>query len=249
LKKYDRAVRFFTSFFLFSLLLTGLFFLMTMKSGQTEQAGTVSEVTVFEESDSLRVLLIGLSDDKKPHSFLLLHVDAPVLRVHITELANTDYSYQNKSFSLPELYTYGSVVAVRQTVESSLNCTIDRTVRMTDSQTVAAIDALGGFEYHVQNDLRYDRDGHSLRLYRGTQKIMGQQALLLMEVLEEQGAENVREELLGALINTRIHKIKSPAGSLFVTLINLMDTDIGVMDKDRYRALLQALAQTETPAG
>jgi len=238
--------RFLLSFILYFIVLTALFFSFGLNFGsKTKQAGVASRVTVFEQSDSITVLLIITDNQKLAHTFMTIQLDAPAQKITVTDIPkDKSIVYLNKTASLLSVYEYGSIKAVQNALEESENIKTDRYVRITDKAFVNIIDALDGVTVNVLQNINFSSEDFSLNIYKGNQHLMGSQLLLYIKYNEIHGLDTDKASILSSLINQNISRVKRPSATLFTSLINQADTNIGISDKDKYKPLLTEIANT-----
>jgi len=247
LKKY---LQFTASFFIFLLIIALIFFAFYIDFGQgaAKKAGTASEILVFEESDSINVLIIVVNDNKKADTIMLAHVDAVNLLISVKLLDMQEkFRYYDGEKTLSELYDYASVDAVNEAYKLKHEKTIDRYIKLSYNDLSDIIDILGGIYYDITEYIDHKEEDFPLKLYAGRQYISGNKAVALIKYNIAKGNEQIKPLIFKEIINQNIAKAEQKPHFLFLNIINKIKTDMGISDKEKYKPLIMLLAKKEDP--
>ena len=241
MKKRSSVRAFFFSFFLSLALLGGVGAGLMVITGDVKpvnEAPSSSYVYQPTEEDALTVLLMGTERDTLPpqrytllrflpeESVLCLVVLPPELEATVNITTGT----------LPELYDYGGVDAVKQGVENAFFVRVDRYIKASDEELTDFIDHVGGIEYRIEKTVEYEKTGSMVRLIGGLQNLSGKKLLdyrdsPLFTELPEESLLQKRGELLQACLKQKLDQTTvTELEEWFRFLANTMQTDLSRYD-------------------
>jgi len=242
MKRNKTGVRaFFFSFFLSLALLGGVGAGLLAVAGETglpKEVPSASYVYTPTEEDALTVLLMGTEKDTlPPERYTLLRFLPAEGQLYLVPLPpELEATVNITTGTLPALYDYGGVGAVKKGVENAFFVRVDRFVKYNDEELSSFVDRLGGITCEVEETVEFERNGKTVRLTRGIQQLDGETLLAyrdspLFAKLSEDERIKKRSELLKAGFEQKC--TASSEGKLeewFSALTNTMQTDLSRYD-------------------
>jgi anionic cell wall polymer biosynthesis LytR-Cps2A-Psr (LCP) family protein len=185
------------------------------------------------EKDSLSVLFIG-GDSSAATTFLLARFDSAAGRVPLAAFpADTAVLNAGKAESLSDVYRCGGAGDVRDRLAHAISAPIDRYVLITGPAFLACASAIGTVEFGLDEPVTVTRGGVTQTLSPGNQLLDGQKAADIIGGYP--GGELARCRATGGLAAAVIDQrrdicVSVAFESVFEKLVNLINTDISMLD-------------------
>ncbi len=243
----------FFKYALFAVMLAVSVGFVVQSHGEAEQpAGTAPEQT--EESSTFNILLLGCDiSGLRPDSIMVLHVDGGGQRIAMLSLPrDSKMLFEGRYVKLNTLLALTNDEGKTQAVESLIGVNIDYYIKMKVGVFADIVDALGGLEYTVEEDMHYNdpAQGLYIDLKAGQQTLSGEQCEQYCRyrryVMGDLTRTQNQQRLLGELLRQKMqlqYVVKLPA--VFHILTESTTTDITAADVASYLPLARALAQGE----
>ncbi|MBR5783476.1 MAG: LCP family protein [Clostridia bacterium] len=235
-----------------------VFFVLAVAAGMwlmrpaTTDAGGQAQVTETKNSSIFNILLMGCdASGVRTDSIMLLHVDGADNRVDMLSLPRDSKIYYNGSYhklnSISALY---GAEAMAQTVEQLTGVPVDYYVRIYTGGFAQLVDALGGLEYEVEQDMVYSDPAQDLyiNLKKGKQLLSGEQceqycryrSYVMGDLTRTQRQRKLLTELLRQKLKLQ-YVIKLPA--LWHILNENTDTDLSAAEVISYLPLARSFCE------
>lgn len=135
------------------------------------------------EKDHMQIILVVGGDGRKgdpgrSDTILLGFLDSKEKTVSILNIPRDTYAHivgKNIKTKINHAYAYGGVDMTKDTVEEFLDIKVDHYVNIDFKGFASLIDALGGITIDVEKRMYYPAE--NIDLYKGVQKLNGEQAL------------------------------------------------------------------------
>jgi len=249
------ALSFCAAFFAFALMF--LFLMSATRSGAPSGAvlGDDSGVEVVElayqpyAGDALTLLLFGT---ERAHSvadtFVLLRFDPVRGEVGVAVFPpGTVLNHNEREETLSEIYRFGGAIYTRNALSAFLHIPIDRYARISLSGFITAAAAVGSIEFELDEDITIQDGDLPVTLNAGVHLLDGRQIAAFIRYQSYPGGEaqrgRITSQLVSAVINQRIDVVNSTLiDRIFLTVINLADTDITYSDYERRKDAARLMA-------
>ena len=236
-QKKTGARAFFFSFFLSLALLSGVGAGLLAVAGETDlpkEATSASYVYTPTEEDAMTVLLMGTKQDTlSPERYTLLRFLPTEEKLYLVPLpAELEATVNIKTGTLPALYDYGGVGAVKKGVENAFFLRVDRFVKYNDEELSSFVDLLGGVACEVEEAVEFERNGGTVRLPRGLQQLDGGKLLayrdspLFLSLPEDERRKEEAELLKMGFAQKLVISSEEKLEGWFSALVNTMQTDL-----------------------
>ena len=233
--------------FLVLVLTTMVFILINSLSGEDEQRQNFYEM----QYPSLNVLLIIDSElESQLDNVMLMRLDVENDEIIVTAL-DVDWATTvgGRGASLAEHYAYGTEMVLKAAIGEILNIEIDRYAIIGRQIFATMVDNFGGVVFDVTQNLEIDvPNGLPIIIDGGVATLAGMQAfsVLSFDDWDDASSLEVQEELLAAIINTRLSERNLSRSSVnFNAFINNVGSDISAMDGVRYLQFLENFKENE----
>ena len=250
------GLRFFVLSFLitFSMITLGGF-LVLMRVINPAPAQSITENVpksehTYNDSDSITVLAIGYSrKDPQRSYYSLISLDAPSQRVYITTIpANTKIAEQEGRQTLAEISAYGGSASLLEKLETALNVTIDRYLRIEETAFSGLVDELGAVTYDCLEDVEYyDENGFlAYSMSKGKHVFFGEKlsGLIKYSGKNETDRANEQSEILCSLFSQRLSAGKyDDLQTVFELLLAGCESNINAFDIETRRAALEQIVK------
>lgn len=193
-------------------------------------------------------LVAGFDDDFKSIRFAaVVNADKGNVTFNVYPLnPDSAATVGNKSDTLVNHYAYGGLGQLKQAAEKVSGVAVDRYVVFTDSSMKDFIKALGeGLVVDVPSAVEYRGGDLSLTLQAGKQSIAGDTVMEYMLYLKNQGNLTAQADIICRMIDQyMVYKNIIQGESLFVSLINCVNSNITIADFNSYSDFLNVLARS-----
>jgi len=231
------------------LLVVSVGFVMQSHGAEERPTGTVSEAP--KENSTFNILLMGCDESGlRPDSIMVLHVDGADGKLALLSLPrDSKVLYEGRNVKLNTLLALTHDEGKTQAIENLIGVNIDYYIKMKVGVFARIVDALGGLEYNVEQDMHYSDPAQDLYidLKAGEQTLSGdeceQYCRYRRYVLGDLTRTQNQQRLLGELLRQKMqlrYVTKLPA--VFHILRENTVTDITAADVASYLPLARSLA-------
>ncbi|MCK8815899.1 LCP family protein [Natroniella sulfidigena] len=167
-----------------------------------------------ELEERINILVLGIDaeadENKRSDTLLLVSLDLTTNEVGVISIprdTRVKLADRDSYHKINAAYAYGGVDLTRQTVEEFLDISIDHYLKADYQGFIDVVDALGGVELDIEEDLYYvDRaDDLYIDLKAGTRKLDGEDALKYVRFRDSQlgdiGRVQRQQEFLRATVD------------------------------------------------
>ena len=217
------------------------------KSSATDSVETNEYYTPTAEDSKTLMLIFDTEDSNSPVTFMVLRIDPEMKEYVCIPLASTSIiDYDGQILSLEEHYNNGGVIETKNSLESLLGISIDRYIKMNGEGFQKICDILGGVQIYVPSDVD--------DMESGEQYLAAAQIQKLITYEEYKNGEQQRMIMVGTIVSSMLNQVSGErvaAGldNSFTAVINLVDSDISVIDySESSVALKYLLKQGNDPA-
>ncbi|MDR1928123.1 MAG: LCP family protein [Oscillospiraceae bacterium] len=194
-------------------------------------------------------LLSGADDSGKAlHFVMLLRMDLQTRRLGVFPLDPAAQApLDGKALSLEQAYAQGGVKQLKAAAEALTQDKIDRCVNSRENGFVKAVNTMGSVTVEVEKRIQYRSAAFSLTLAQGQQRLQGDALLRYFRYLRTLGESGParQAELMRRVLESFLTAKNAATPELmqnyFDTLVNLVETDISVVDFAVQREILAAL--------
>lgn len=247
-KKLNRRAFVLTFAMSFLLLMVGMmtFILVTSPKKDTspssskptgDNVGATDGFYLPTTEERLSILIMGTpKKGESATTFLLVNYcpDKGTIPVMLLPKETYIYSLNGSATTLSGAFDYGGAKYVKQSLEETLQIKIDRYILMDADTYISLSKRIGAVEYEMPYALSYSNGLVNLNLNKGFQLLEGRHIVDLLRY--DYGGDLIkRSELTGDIIassiNQNMNLVFSPkVESLFMSMIDQVDTDIGYTD-------------------
>ncbi len=224
-----------------------LFRPMEQPARQTRQ-----DVSSAEEKSSFNILLLGCDQSGlRPDSIMLIHVDGGGGRISLLSLPrDSKVQYEGKTRKLNTVMVLDGKEALEQKISQLTGITVDYYICLKTGVFAKVVDALGGVEYTVEQDMYYRDPAQNLYidLQAGTQTLTGEQCEQYCRyrnyVMGDLTRTQNQQKMLDALIRQKMtpaYIMKLPA--LYNIIRENAQTDISAKDISLYLPLMRSMTE------
>lgn len=184
------------------------------------------------------ILLVGCDDGHgNADTVIMLSYDIPNEKISLISVPR-DTLIQRDS-GVPKLnaaYAYGGLDLLKQEVTETLGVPIDYYVKVELNAFVKIVDALGGLDFYVPQDMYHDDEaGFVINLQAGQQHLTGYQTLQLVRYRTyadaDVGRTRVQQQVLAALAKKAISWSSVTKIQTFLDIfMTYVDTDLSAAD-------------------
>ena len=217
------------------------------KSSATDSVETNEYYTPTAEDSKTLMLIFDTEDSNSPVTFMVLRIDPEMKEYVCIPLASTSIiDYDGQISSLEEHYKNGGIIETKNSLESLLGVPIDRYIKMNGEGFQKICDILGGVQIYVPSDVD--------DMESGEQYLAAAQIQKLVTYGEYKNGEQQRMIMVGTIVSSMLNQVSGErvaAGldNSFTAVINLVDSDISVIDySESSVALKYLLKQGNDPA-
>ena len=217
------------------------------KSSTPDSVETNEYYTPTAEDSKTLMLIFDTEDSNSPVTFMVLRIDPEMKKYVCIPLASTSIiDYDGQILSLEEHYNNGGVIETKNSLESLLCVPIDRYMKMNGEGFQKICDILGGVQIYVPSDVD--------DMESGEQYLAAAQIQKLVTYGEYKNGEQQRMIMVGTIVSSMLNQVSGErvaAGldNSFTAVINLVDSDISVIDySESSVALKYLLKQGNDPA-
>ena len=250
------GLRFFVLSFLatFSLItLVGFLVLMRVLNPTPAQSITENIPKIehtFKDSDSMTVLAIGYSrKDPQRSYYSLIRLDAPSGRVYVSTIpADTKISEPEGRQTLSEISAYSGSASLLEKLETALDITIDRYLRIEETALSNLVDELGAVTYDCPQRVEYyDENGFlAYSMSEGKHVFFGEKlcGLIKYSGKNETDRANEQSNILCSLFSQRLSSGKyDDVQTVFELLLASCESNINAFDFEARRAALEQITK------
>lgn len=243
----------FFKYALFAVMLAVSVGFVVQSHGETEQpAGTASEQT--EETSTFNILLLGCDiSGLRPDSIMVVHVDGADKQVSMLSLPrDSKMFFEGRSVKFNTLLALTNDEGKVRAVENLIGVDIDYYIKMKVGVFADIVDALGGLEYTVEEDMRYNDPSQDLyiNLKAGQQILSGEECeqycryrrYVMGDLTRTKNQQRLLKELIVQKMKLQ-YVVKIPA--VYNIIKENTSTDITPADMAAYLPLARLLAQGE----
>lgn len=221
---------------------------------EEQTSRTRVDVQSAEEKSSINILLLGCdASGVRPDSILLVHVDGGEGRISLLSLPrDSKVLYEDKTRKLNTVMVLDGEAALEQKISELTGVNIDYYVCLKTGTFAKVVDALGGVEYTVEQDMYYSDPAQDLYidLEAGTQTLNGEQCEQYCRyrsyVMGDLTRTQNQQKLLDALIRQKMtpgYIVKLPA--IYNIIKENARTDITLGDISLYLPLVRSMSEGE----
>ncbi|MCL2106351.1 MAG: LCP family protein [Oscillospiraceae bacterium] len=262
-KKFESFKRWLLGFLAIVLLLVVVSVIMLQRDGlfidqiiggyfSTTEPSTEEPEGVWKYSGSAAFLLSETDDNGKSLRFLaLLRADIARQHIDIFALSPQAKAPMDGGITLEQALRNGGQKQLKAAVEALTESRVDRYISSRDMGFVKAMNTVGSVTVQVEKRIQYRSSEFSITLAEGQQRLQGDLTLRYFRYLGTLGEEGLRKqsELLRSILESCLipKNAENPETmqKRFDTLINLMETDISVLDFAGNLELLRAVMSSE----
>lgn len=262
-KKGKRSRLITISFVVFILLLgtvSTIYFLKTYdynlsnvfgKEQDTTGAGEEEEPTIPTKLDGGATFLLAASSTNKDQLYFaaLAKVDLKKMQVKLTCLpVNAVVDTGSGSETLESSFVSGGAQKLAQTTSKYSGIKIDRYVVVGEKNFKKVISYVGNYTLVLDEKLTYNGGDYSLNFVKGKQTLTGDKLLHYIRYQEKQGGSylNNQSRILCDVIDQLTNISNFEQGEeLFNKLINIVDSDISIIDYTKYQPYIKAYIESD----
>ena len=254
--KKRMGLRFFVLSFLatFSMItLVGFLVLMRVLNPTPAQSITENIPKIehtFKDSDSMTVLAIGYSrKDPQRSYYSLIRLEAPSGRVYVCTIpADTLISEEKGRQTLSEISAYSGSASLVEKLETALDLSVDRYLRIEESSFISLVDELGAVTYDCPKKVEYhDENGFlAYSMSEGKHVFFGEKLSGLIKYSGETEEERANEQsnILCSLFSQRLFSGKyDDVQAVFELLLAGCESSINAFDFEARRAALEQITK------
>lgn len=146
-----------------------------------------------------------------------------------------------------EYYSYGGISMLRNAVENTRQCKIDRYVVMNEDGFCDIIDMMGKFSVNVQEKFTYVSSDKSYVVSEGENEFESPMLFSYIKVLADKDNPEILADLLCTVVNEYMLGVESDdAQEYFEDLCNYVNTDVSIADYYSCSADIEHLIKSDT---
>jgi hypothetical protein len=259
-RRFARTGRFLLGFAAILLVLGTFSFAALYRSGMLDQwfgepTGPTEATTQEEKSGVWRhtgtaTFLLAVTDNDRQdlRLLLLLRADLAERSLRVTALdPGAQAEAGNERGTLRQHLSRGGLKQLTAAAAAAAGIPVDRYVGSREDDFVKAVNLIGSVTVELDKAVRYRSPAFSITLAEGRQRLQGDMLLRYFRYLDTQGAAGRRRQ--GELFCRMLDSYLMPANAdkaeeRFDALINLVQTNISVLDFDGNLAALQDLMRS-----
>lgn len=252
--KAKRMRSFIISFTAFVIVLGAISILMFYKSvnfdmsnifnkneSTTNDFSTTEETTILAELTGKSNLLFVCYDiNNNISSAFIIKNNMEIKTISVYNLApDAKYIFNDTSLTLNEHFVKNGISGMKLAVENQTKIKIDKYIKATETNFKKIIDKIGTVDVNIPFDINYKSNDFTLSLNSGVQNLSGD---MLVKYLKISKDENSSKAFAAFLDKSFSKKTIEEQDALFYNLINLVDTDISVVDYSDKRNVISAFS-------
>ncbi len=221
-------------------LIAGLLYIDSLKSGESNSSGLISEALgtmagysgerAFNGSERMNVLCLGIDynrDSKgmgytkgaRSDTMFVISIDSKGRTLNVVSIPRDCYVYLGDDYGYDKInaaYMYGGLKLARKVVSEFLDIPIHHYVIIKVSGAAQLVDALGGLVIDVEKDMDYDDNWGNLHIHlkAGEQLLKGEQAVgyarFRMDAESDRGRIRRQQQVMASVIK----RLKDPMAVL-----------------------------------
>lgn len=218
----------------------------------TEKVQGEEETTTkpVEMEGSATILLTGSSTNKDELYFVaLIKADLDNMQVSVCCLPTSAIArVGNVSATLEENFKTGGAKQLVQAANQYTGVKIDRYVAVGEKNFKKATRYLGNYSLTLDEKITYNGGDFSLNLVKGKQTLTGDKLMHYIRYQEKQGGEylDAQARIICDMIDQMVCERNIDEGEeLFNQLINIVDSDISIVDYTKSSPYIQGYAGSE----
>ncbi|MEG2080568.1 MAG: LCP family protein [Oscillospiraceae bacterium] len=252
--KAKRMRSFIISFSAFVIVLGAISILMFYKSvnfdmsnifnkneSTTNDFSTTEETTILAELTGKSNLLFVCYDiNNNISSAFIIKNNMEIKTISVYNLApDAKYIFNDTSLTLNEHFVKNGISGMKLAVENQTKIKIDKYIKATETNFKKIIDKIGTVDVNIPFDINYKSNDFTLSLNSGVQNLSGD---MLVKYLKISKDENSSKAFAAFLDKSFSKKTIEEQDALFYNLINLVDTDISVVNYSDKRNVISAFS-------
>ncbi|MEG1845390.1 MAG: LCP family protein [Oscillospiraceae bacterium] len=252
--KAKRMRSFIISFTAFVIVLGAISILMFYKSvnfdmsnifnkneSTTNDFSTTEETTILAELTGKSNLLFVCYDiNNNISSAFIIKNNMEIKTISVYNLApDAKYIFNDTSLTLNEHFVKNGISGMKLAVENQTKIKIDKYIKASETNFKKIIDKIGTVDVNIPFDINYKSNDFTLSLNSGVQNLSGD---MLVKYLKISKDENSSKAFVAFLDKSFSKKTIEEQDALFYNLINLVDTDISVVDYSDKRNVISAFS-------
>ncbi|MEG0545873.1 MAG: LCP family protein [Oscillospiraceae bacterium] len=252
--KAKRMRSFIISFTAFVIVLGAISILMFYKSvnfdmsnifnknkSTTNDFSTTEETTILAELTGKSNLLFVCYDiNNNISSAFIIKNNMEIKTISVYNLApDAKYVFNDTSLTLNEHFVKNGISGMKLAVENQTKIKIDKYIKSSETNFKKIIDKIGTVDVNIPFDINYKSNDFTLSLNSGVQNLSGD---MLVKYLKISKDENSSKAFAAFLDKSFSKKTIEEQDALFYNLINLVDTDISVVDYSDKRNVISAFS-------
>ncbi len=190
-------------------------------------------------------MLAGCSTNKDELYFVsLIRVDVKEMKTDVCCIP-TDAIVNGGT--IEQSFVSGGAGNLAQATSKYAQTKIDRYVVVDEKNFKKAISYLGNYSLTLQERIAYNGGEYALNLVKGKQTLTGDKLMHYIRYQEIQGGAylNSQARIIGDMMDQMINEINYDKGEeLFNKLINIVDSDISIVDYTKYQEYLKAYVES-----
>ncbi|MEG1550992.1 MAG: LCP family protein [Oscillospiraceae bacterium] len=252
--KAKRMRSFIISFTAFVIVLGAISILMFYKSvnfdmsnifnknkSTTNDFSTTEETTILAElTGKSNLLFVCFDINNNISSAFIIKNNMEIKTISVYNLApDAKYVFNDTSLTLNEHFVKNGISGMKLAVENQTKIKIDKYIKATETNFKKIIDKIGTVDVNIPFDINYKSNDFTLSLNSGVQNLSGD---MLVKYLKISKDENSSKAFAAFLDKSFSKKTIEEQDALFYNLINLVDTDISVVDYSDKRNVISAFS-------